>query len=126
MRTGESVIRQKTFQAEEKRRALMRMEGLIAEFNQIASDLEREIHAEEKRTGVHERASFAYPTWAKAAIQRCENVKRSAEDLKPQLDAAKAAFEEALGELKKAEELNQRTSQQASVQMPEVDLAGSA
>ena len=57
---------------------------------------------------IHDPGHFAYPTYAKAAIQRRENLKRSADELRTQLDDAKAALGEAFEELKKVELLDER------------------
>ncbi|MBW8856524.1 MAG: flagellar export protein FliJ, partial [Bradyrhizobium sp.] len=46
--------------------------------------------------------------YAKAAIQRRENLTRSADELKGQLDETKAALAEAFEELKKVELLDER------------------
>ena len=81
---------------------------MIAEFERMAGDLEREIKIEQDRAGIHDPAHFAYPTYAKAAIQRRENLKRSADELRVQLDDAKAALGEAFEELKKVELLDER------------------
>ena len=53
-------------------------------------------------------AHFAYPTYAKAAIQRRENLMRSAEELRTQLEEAKGLLAEAFEELKKVELLDER------------------
>jgi flagellar FliJ protein len=74
----------------------------------MAGDLDREIKIEQDRVGVHDPAHFAYPTYAKAAMQRRENLKRSAEDLKIQLADAKRAFDEAFEDMKKVELLGER------------------
>jgi flagellar export protein FliJ len=108
MKSRDTVIRLKKFQAEEKRRRVMQIEGMIAEFERIAGDLEREIRTEQERSGIHDPTHFAYPTYAKAAMQRRENLKRSADDLKIQLDDAKEAFSDALAELNKVEQLDER------------------
>jgi flagellar protein FliJ len=108
MKSRDTVIRLKKFQAEEKRRRVMQIEGMIAEFERIAGDLEREIRTEQDRSGIHDPTHFAYPTYAKAAMQRRENLKRSADDLKTQLDEAKEAFTDALAELNKVEQLDER------------------
>jgi flagellar export protein FliJ len=108
MKSRDTHIRLKKFQADEKRRKVTQIEGMIAEFERMAADLEREIRAEQERAGIHDPAHFAYPTYAKAAIQRRENLKRSAGELKLQLDDAKDAFSEALEELKKVELLDER------------------
>ena len=108
MKSRETLIRLKRFQVDEKRRRVAQIEVMIAEFDRIAGDLEREIKAEQDRTGIHDPAHFAYPTYAKAAMQRRENLKRSVADLKLQLEDAKAALEEAFEEMKKVELLDER------------------
>ncbi len=108
MKSRDTVIRLKKFQADERRRKVMQIEGMIAEFERIASDLEREIRLEQERSGIHDPSHFAYPTYAKAAMQRRENLMRSADDLKIQLDEAKEAFADAVAELKKVELLDER------------------
>src|SRR5712671_2643529 len=94
MKSRETLIRLKKFQVDEKRRKVAQIEGMIAEFERIASDLEREIKTEQDRAGIQDPAHFAYPTYAKAAMQRRENLKRSAAELKVQLEEGKAALEE--------------------------------
>ena len=108
MKSRETLIRLKKFQVDEKRRKVMQIEGMIAEFDRMAADLDREILAEQERAGIHDPAHFAYPTYAKAAIQRRENLTRSADELRTQLDDAKALLSEAFEELKKVELLDER------------------
>jgi hypothetical protein len=72
---------------------------MIAEFEQLAADLDREIRVEQDRTGIHDPAHFAYSTYAKATRQRRDNLKRSAEGLKAQLDAAKKSLAEATAQI---------------------------
>jgi flagellar export protein FliJ len=74
----------------------------------MAGDLEREIRVEQDRAGIHDPAHFAYPTYAKAAIARRENLKRSADELRGQFEGAKGGLDDALDELKKAELLDER------------------
>ena len=80
----------------------------MAEFDRIAGELDREIKLEQDRAGIHDPAHFAYPTYAKAAMVRRENLKRSSDELKAQLDDAKAVLGEAFEELKKVEMLDER------------------
>src|SRR6202140_1027623 len=108
MKSRETLIRLKKFQVDEKRRKVAQIEAMIAEFDRIAAELDREIKTEQDRAGIHDPAHFAYPTYAKAAIGRRENLKRSAGELKAQLDDAKAALGEAFEELKKVELLDER------------------
>jgi flagellar export protein FliJ len=111
MKSRETLIRLRKFQVDEKRRKVAQIEGMVAEFERMATDLDREIQAEQDRAGIHDPAHFAYPTYAKAAMQRRENLKRSADDLKVQLDEAKAALGEAFEDLKKVELLDERDQQ---------------
>ena len=108
MKSRETLIRLKKFQVDEKRRKVAQIEGMIVEFERMATDLDREIQVEQDRTGIHDPAHYAYPTYAKAAIQRRENLKNSADELKGQLEDAKALLQEAFEELKKVELLDER------------------
>jgi flagellar FliJ protein len=108
MKSRDTLIRLKKFQVDERRRKVAQIEGMIAEFERMATDLDREIKTEQERAGIHDPAHFAYPTYAKAAMGRKENLKRSADELKTQLDDAKAALGEAFEELKKVELLDER------------------
>jgi flagellar FliJ protein len=108
MKSRETLIRLKKFQVDEKRRKVAQIEGMIAEFERMGVDLEREIKTEQDRAGIHDPAHFAYPTYAKAAMTRRENLKRSADELRVQLDEAKSALGEAFDEMKKVELLDER------------------
>jgi flagellar FliJ protein len=78
MKSRETLIRLKKFQVDEKRRKVVQIEGMIAEFDRMA------------------------------AITRRDNLKRSADELKGQLEDARAALAEAFEELKKIELLDER------------------
>jgi len=108
MKSRETLIRLKKFRVEEKRRKVAQIEAMIAEFERMAGDLDREIAAEEERSGIHDPGHFAYPTYAKAAMTRRDNLRRSAQELRTQLDDAKATLGEAFEELKKVELLDER------------------
>lgn len=108
MKSRDTLIRLKKFQVDEKRRKVAQIEAMIAEFLRMAADLDREILAEQERAGIHDPAHFAYPTYAKAAIQRRENLKHSADELKVQIEDAKLALQESFEELKKVELLDER------------------
>src|SRR5882757_10771897 len=108
MKSRETLIRLKKFQVEERRRKVAQIEAMIAEFDRIAGELDREIKVEQDRAGIHDPAHFAYPTYAKAAMTRRENLKRSADELRIQLEDAKGALGEAFEEMKKVELLDER------------------
>src|SRR5512144_3234587 len=108
MKSRDTLIRLKKFQVDEKRRRVNQIEGMIADFQRMAVELEREIQTEQERAGINDPAHFAYPTYAKAAIQRRENLTRSADELRVQLEEAKSLLSEAFEELKKVELLDER------------------
>lgn len=81
MKSRETLIRLKRFQVDEKRRQVAQIETMIAEFERMNSELEREIVTEQSRAGISDPGHFAYPTYAKAATQRRDNLLRSINDL---------------------------------------------
>jgi flagellar export protein FliJ len=108
MKSRESLVRLKLFQVNEKRRQLLQLDMMIAEFDRMATDLENQVAFEERKSGISDQTHFAYPTFAKAARQRRENLLVSQRDLKSQREGAAARLEEAEDELKKAEMLEGR------------------
>jgi flagellar export protein FliJ len=109
MKSRNTLIRSKKFQVDEKRRKVAQMEAMIADFQRMAADLEREIMAEQERAGIHDPSHFAYPTYAKAAMARRENLKRSIDELVAQLGDAKIELQESCEELKRVELLDERS-----------------
>ncbi len=108
MKSRDTLIRLKQFHVEESRRKLAQIEAMIGEFARMAGDLDREIALEEQRAGISDTAHFAYPTYARAARARRDNLMRSSEELRGQLDDAKARLESALEELGKMTSLEGR------------------
>jgi flagellar FliJ protein len=108
MKSRDTLIRLRKFQVDEKRRRVSQIESMVADFDRMAADLDREIATEQDRAGIHDPAHFAYPTYAKAAMTRRDNLKRSADELKGQLEDARMALAEAFEELKKIELLDER------------------
>ena len=108
MKSSESLLRLKEFQVNDKRRQLGQIQLMMAEFDKMAAELEYQIAAEEKKAGISDPSHVAYPTFAKAARQRADNLKGSIRELQVQQDAAELAVEEAEAELEKAAALDQR------------------
>jgi flagellar export protein FliJ len=105
---AESLIRLKKFQVDEKRRQVVQIETMIADFERMAGELDQQIEIEHQKTGISDVAHFAYSTFAKAATQRRDNLIASARDMKDTLEAAQDALAEAVEDLKKVELLDQR------------------
>jgi flagellar protein FliJ len=108
VKSRETLVRLKKLQVDEKRRKVAQIETMIAEFDRMAGELDREIRLEQDRVGIHDPAHFAYPTWAKAAIARRENLKRSVNELRIQFKDAESALVEAFDDLKTVELLDVR------------------
>ena len=108
VKSRDHLIRLKRFQVDERRRRVAQIEFMIADFTRMAVDLDREISTEEQRSGISDPSHFAYPTYARAAVVRRDNLKRSTEELKEQMDEAKGLLAEAQEELQKAENLDGR------------------
>ena len=108
MKTRENLVRLKQFQVNDKRRQLLQLDLMIAEFERMAGELEIQIVAEEKKAGITDISHFAYPTFAKAARLRRDNLKNSQHDLLQQRTVAESILAEAEAELSKAEALESR------------------
>lgn len=114
MKSRESLLRLKRFQVEEKQRQIVQIETMIAEFGRMQLDLDAQIAFEEKKVGISDVNHFAYPTFAKAARQRRDNLGGSVSELKDQMAAAEISLAEAEEGLKKAEMLDARDGGKAA------------
>lgn len=108
MKSRENLVRLKRFQVTEKRKQMQQLDMMIAEFDRMANELDMQIAAEEKKAGITDVSHFAYPTFAKAARQRRDNLKNSQMDLAHQKSVAQAQLSEAEVELERAEMLESR------------------
>ena len=129
MKSRDALIRLKRFDVEEKRRKVADIEAMIGEFNHMAVDLDRQIAIEQERAGISDVNHYAYPTFAKAALQRRNNLTASAADLAAKLAAAKGELDEASEDLKKIELLEERDAERTRLEQgrnspPELDVVG--
>lgn len=111
MKSRDALSRLKRFDVEEKRRKVIEIETMIGDFNQMAADLNRQIAIEQERAGVTDTNHYAYPTFAKAAILRRDNLLASAADLEAKLNAAREVLAAADEELKRIELLEGRDAE---------------
>jgi flagellar protein FliJ len=116
MKARDSLIRLKRFQVEERNRRLKQIEAMIADFERMAADLEREITSEEEKSGITDKAHFAYSTYARAAATRRENLLCSAEELRGQLDDARLLHQDALDDLHTLEQRDDREKAEGRLQ----------
>jgi flagellar export protein FliJ len=130
MKSRESLIRLKRFQVDEKRRQASQIEMMIAEFTRMCGDLDDQIVSEQNRVGIHDITHFAYPTFARAAMQRRDNLKASIRELEEKLERAQDELAEAVEDLKKVElieerdQVRDRDARDAAEQEALDDLAG--
>jgi hypothetical protein len=118
MKSRENLVRLKQFQVNEKRRQLLQLDMMIAEFERMAVELEVQIAAEEKKAGITDMNHFAYPTFAKAARLRRDNLMNSQQDLLQQRTQAESLLSEAEAELSKAEALESRDARSREPEGP--------
>lgn len=108
MKSRGNLVRLKQFKVNEKRRQLAQLDMMIAEFDRMATELDAQIAVEESKSGITDINHFAYPTFAKAARLRRDNLNNSRADLLLQKGAAEGELAEATAELEKAEQLENR------------------
>ncbi len=101
MKARGNLLRLKHFQVEDKTRQLAQIDMMITEFQRMADDLDSQIKFEEEKAGISDPAHFAYPTFAKAAVQRRDNLLESIRDLNEKRTGAQEALDEADEELNK-------------------------
>lgn len=103
MKSRDASLRLKRFEANEKKRKVADLELMIRDFEQMATDLERQIRAEEDRTGVRDANHFAYSTFAKSAAQRREKLLSSTAELRTKLEHAMKERDDAVDQLTRAD-----------------------
>ncbi|WP_310621448.1 flagellar export protein FliJ [Flexibacterium corallicola] len=108
MKKREGLLKLKQFNVEEKSRRVEQIETMLSEFEQMAAELHNQITEEQNRVGIDDVTHFAYPTVARAAAQRRDNILNSAKDLQEQLVKAKGELDDATEELRKVELMDER------------------
>ena len=109
MKSPESMVQLRRFDVDEKQQKVADIEAMIQDFSQMVVDLDRQIEVEQERAGVTDVNHYAYPTFAKAAIQRRDNLSASIEDLGVKLNAAREDLADAFEDLKKVDLINERS-----------------
>lgn len=118
MKSRDTLVRLKRFQVDEKRRRIMQIEAMIAEFARMTADLDREIAVEEQRSNNTDPDHFAYSTYARAARIRRDNLKQSCDELKQQVEEARQALDEAEMDLGKVQTLESREKIERFIDIP--------
>lgn len=112
MKPRESLIRAKQFQLDDARRRLAQIEIMVGELMRMAGELDQQIEIEELRSGVSDPDHYAYPTFARAARQRRDNLRASIDELAGQRESAaqavSAAESDFVTQMQKAERSDER------------------
>lgn len=116
MKSRKSLIQLRQFEVDERRQTVSDIENMMGELQQMIVDLERQIEVEQERAGVDDINHFAYPTFAKAAIQRRDNLQNSVKELEVRLSEARDRLAEAFEELKKVELIEERDAERVRAQ----------
>jgi len=101
MKSQNSLIQRCHFEVNERRQVVADIEYLMGKCKQDVVDLEHQIEFEQERSGVDDVNHCTYPPFAKAAIQRRDNLKNSVRKLESKLEEARDHWAEAYEELKK-------------------------
>jgi flagellar protein FliJ len=109
MKTNDTLLKLRRFEVNEKQQKVADIEVMILDFKRMSDDLSHQIKVEEEGCGIRDPKHFAYPTYAKAARQRRENLLASIRDLEAKLEEAKGQLTEANEELKKSELVEERS-----------------
>jgi flagellar export protein FliJ len=123
MKSRDINIKLRRFELNEKRQVVTDLESMIADFRRMSDDLQRQIEMEEQKSGIKDVNHFAYPSFARSAVKRRENLLSSIADLETRLEAARNSFDDAVIEVNKAE-LAGEMSHERERHMPTSDMMG--
>jgi flagellar protein FliJ len=85
---------------EEQRRLVLDIESMIVDFRRTADELDQQIRIEQEASGITDVNHYAYPTFARSAIVRRDNLKASIAELEKRLTKAHTDLTEALEQIK--------------------------
>ena len=124
MKSRKSLIQRCLFEVNEQRQVVADIESMMGKCKQNVVDLERQIEFEQERSGVDDVNHCTYPPFAKAAIQRRDNLKNSVRKLESKLEEARDNWAEAYEELKKIDLIESGRTQITAQEQAEFDETG--
>ncbi len=104
-------IQNQRFEYDEKRQQVNDLEMMIADFRRMANDLDQQIKIEQQASGISDVNHFAYPTFARAAITRRDNLRSSISELEKRLERARQEALDAFEQLKLSESAGELEAQ---------------
>lgn len=124
MKFREAAVGLKRFEANNKARIVAELEHTIRVFEGLANDLDRQVKAEEERTGVKDPTHFDYSTFARSASLRRDNLRASVAGLKAKLEVAQRERDDALEQLARVDA--PAVKPVASAKQPDAPMPSSA
>jgi len=124
MKSRKSLIQRCRFEVNERRQVVAEIESMMGKCKQNVVDLEHQIEFEQERSGVDDVNHCTYPPFAKAAIQRRDNLKNSVRKLESKLEEARENWAEAYEELKKIDLIESGRTQITAQEQAEFDETG--
>jgi flagellar export protein FliJ len=124
MKSRKSLIQRCRFEVNERRQVVAEIESMMGKCKQNVVDLEHQIEFEQERSGVDDVNHCTYPPFAKAAIQRRDNLKNSVRKLESKLEEARDNWAEAYEELKKIDLIESGRTQITAQEQAEFDETG--
>ncbi len=124
MKSRKSLIQRCLFEINEQRQVVADIESTMGKCKQNVVDLEHQIEFEQERSGVDDVNHCTYPPFAKAAIQRRDNLKNSVRKLESKLEEARDNWAEAYEELKKIDLIESGRTQITAQEQAEFDETG--
>jgi len=103
MKSGTSLIRIQRFRVQEVQRQVVDLERVLEEFRNEQRELDQRVRLEQEKAGISDETHYAYPTYAKYAAKRRDNLSSSIADLERQVAVERERLAAAFEELKKAE-----------------------
>ena len=103
MKSRTSLIRVQRFQVQEIQRRVADLEQMLDDFRREEEELEKRVRYEQQKAGISDEAHYAYPTYAKYASMRRDNLAQSISELSRQVDGEREKLADAFEELKKVE-----------------------
>ncbi|GAA6155119.1 flagellar export protein FliJ [Pyruvatibacter sp.] len=116
MKSRTSLIRVQRFQVEEIQRRVADLEQMLDDFRREEEELEKRVRYEQKKAGISDEAHYAYPTYAKYASMRRDNLAQSISELSRQVDAEREKLTEAFEDLKKVELVDESARSRAKAE----------
>jgi flagellar export protein FliJ len=116
MKSRTSLIRVQRFQVQEIQRRVADLERMLDDFRTEQEELEKRVRYEQQKAGITDEGHFAYPTYAKYASMRRDNLTQSIEELSRQVEAERARLADAFEDLKKVELVDESARNRAKAE----------